>query len=177
LKSLSAAVVIRRATLNDAGLLADLGARTFYETFVDSCSPEDMRAFLSAAFGVAQQTAELKDACSALFVAEVDGSAAGYGKLLSGETPACVLGAEPVELARLYVVREQLGRGVGEALMRELLEEAGRMRRETIWLGVWEHNERARSFYRKWGFEVVGMHVFQVGDDPQNDLLMARPLR
>ena len=32
----------------------------------------------------------------------------------------------------------------------------------------------AVAFYRKWGFEVVGEHLFMLGDDPQRDLLMRR---
>ncbi|HJR06798.1 MAG TPA: GNAT family N-acetyltransferase [Pyrinomonadaceae bacterium] len=166
----------------DAALLAELGARTFYETFVESCRPEDMRAYLDAAFGTAQQAAELADARSTFLIAETDGEdktavAVGYAKLFtSDETPDCVAGNAPVELARLYVLREWLGSGAGAALMRELLEAARRAGQETIWLGVWENNERAIAFYRKWGFEVVGEHIFQVGDDPQNDQLMARQL-
>ena len=175
---------IRRASTSsgDAALLAELGARTFYETFVESCRPEDMRAYLDAAFGTAQQQAELADARSTFLIAEardVDETAVavGYAKLFaSDETPDCVAGSRPVELARLYVARERLGSGAGARLMRELLVAARRAGHETMWLGVWEHNERAIAFYRKWGFEVVGEHVFQVGDDPQNDLLMARKL-
>ncbi len=41
-------------------------------------------------------------------------------------------------------------------------------------LGVWESNHRALAFYRKIGFVLVGSHVFMVGPDPQNDLLLAR---
>jgi ribosomal protein S18 acetylase RimI-like enzyme len=165
----------------DAALLAELGGRTFYETFVESCRPEDMRAYLDAAFGTAQQAAELADARSTFLIAEAGDDktavAVGYAKLFACvETPDCVAGNAPVELARLYVLREWLGSGAGAALMRELLEAARRAGHETIWLGVWEHNERAIAFYRKWGFEVVGEHIFQVGDDPQNDLLMARKL-
>ncbi|MDT7688941.1 MAG: diamine N-acetyltransferase [Acidobacteriota bacterium] len=169
-------VMVRRAEAGDAALLAELGARTFYETFVESCSPEDMHAFLSATYNVELQAAELEDARATFFIAEVGGQPAGYAKLHAGEPPASVCGAEPVELARLYVVVEWHGRGVGEALMRELWDEARRKRWQTIWLGVWEHNERAKAFYRKWGFEVVGSHVFRVGDDAQTDLLMARAL-
>jgi ribosomal protein S18 acetylase RimI-like enzyme len=175
-KGAGESVVVRRAGTGDAALLAELGARTFYETFVESCSPEDMRAFLSSAYGVELQAAELEDARSTFFIAEVEGRAAGYAKLQSGEAPESVKGAEPVELARLYVVGEWHGRGVGAALMRELMEEARVNNHHTVWLGVWEHNERAKAFYHKWGFEVVGSHVFRVGDDPQTDLLMARSL-
>jgi ribosomal protein S18 acetylase RimI-like enzyme len=80
----------------------------------------------------------------------------------------------PVELVRLYVLREWLGRGVGEALMRACVDEARRAGHATIWLGVWERNGRAQAFYRKWNFRAVGEHVFQLGYDPQKDILMQR---
>ncbi|MFN7984164.1 MAG: hypothetical protein U0Q11_20145 [Vicinamibacterales bacterium] len=41
---------------------------------------------------------------------------------------------------------------------------------------MWEHNPRAIAFYRKFGFEIVGDHVFTVGTDPQRDLVMSRQL-
>jgi ribosomal protein S18 acetylase RimI-like enzyme len=167
---------IRRATDADAALLAELGARTFFDTFADSTKPEDMAAYLSAAFGEGVQAAELADAASTFFVAETDGAASGYAKLHAGEAEACVAGREPVELARLYVLREWLGRGVGEALMQSCVEEARRSGYLTMWLGVWEHNARAQAFYRRWGFRVVGEHVFRVGSDPQTDLIMERAL-
>ncbi|HVG28489.1 MAG TPA: GNAT family N-acetyltransferase [Pyrinomonadaceae bacterium] len=167
---------IRRATADDAGLLAQLGARTFFDTFADSTKPDDMAAYLSEAFGEGLQSAELADAASTFFVAETDGAASGYAKLHAGEVEACVAGLKPVELARLYVLREWLGRGVGEALMRACVEEARRAGHLTMWLGVWEHNARALAFYRRWGFHVVGEHVFRVGSDPQTDLIMERAL-
>lgn len=46
----------------------------------------------------------------------------------------------------------------------------------TIWLGVWERNTRAISFYTRWGFETVGDHVCRMGSDEQRDLIMARPV-
>jgi len=45
---------------------------------------------------------------------------------------------------------------------------------DAIWLGVWERNGRAQAFYRKWNFRAVGQHVFQLGSDPQRDILMQR---
>ena len=167
---------IRRATGADAGLLAELGERTFYDTFADSTTPADMAEYLSASFNVEMQAAELADADATFFVAETDGAASGYAKLHAGEAESCVTGRHPIELARLYVGREWFGRGVGPALMRACVEEARRAGHLTMWLGVWEHNARAQAFYRKWGFRVTGEHVFPVGSDPQIDLIMERDL-
>jgi ribosomal protein S18 acetylase RimI-like enzyme len=167
---------IRRANSEDARLLAELGARTFAETFAEENSPEDMAAYLDANFNLERQAAELADPASAFFIAEVGGLAAGYAQLHAGEPEEGVEGSKPVELVRLYVSREWLGRGVGEALMRACVDEARRAGHGTMWLGVWERNGRAQAFYRKWDFREVGEHVFQLGSDPQRDILMERAL-
>jgi diamine N-acetyltransferase len=169
-------VTIRRGTLDDAGLLSELGARTFAETFAADNTPEDLAAYMATSFNVARQTAELEDPGSTFLIAEVDGRAAGYAKLHDGEPENGVEGAKPVELVRLYVSREWLGRGIGAQLMRACLDEARQAGHETIWLGVWEGNPRAQAFYRKWDFRTVGEHIFQLGSDPQRDILMERTL-
>ena len=167
---------VRRATADDARLLAELGARTFYDAFVNHTQPADMAAYLAASFDPAIQAAELADPQCAFFIAETDGVASGYAQLRGGEAEACVSGPKPIELVRLYVSQQWHGRGVGQALMRACVDEARRAQYQTIWLGVWEHNGRAQSFYRKWSFHVVGDHIFQVGSDPQTDLIMERAL-
>jgi len=172
----SAGLTIRRGTLDDAELLSELGARTFSETFAADNTPEDLAAYIATSFNVAQQTAELKDPASTFLIAEVDGRAAGYAMLHEGEPEKGVTGAKPIELVRLYVSREWLGRGVGEELMRACVDEGQQTGHEILWLGVWERNARAQAFYRKWNFRAVGEHMFQLGSDMQRDILMERTL-
>jgi ribosomal protein S18 acetylase RimI-like enzyme len=166
--------LIRKATTADAELLSELGARTFSETFSVDNTPENMTAYLKESFTPAIQLAELSDPNTIFKIAELDGVAVGYSVLSSSQTPAEVNSKNAIELVRLYVSQDVIGTGVGARLMKECLEEAAQRGHKTIWLGVWEHNHRAQAFYRKWNFEVVGTHVFQLGDDAQNDLLMKR---
>jgi ribosomal protein S18 acetylase RimI-like enzyme len=165
-------VTIRHANQEDAALLTELGARTFRETFAADNTAEDLAAYIDASFNLAQQTAELADPESIFLIAEAGGLAAGYAKLHPGKPPEGVEGPEPIELVRLYVSREWLGRGVGEALMRDCINAAQQAGYKIIWLGVWERNARAQAFYRKWNFQPVGEHVFQLGSDPQRDIVM-----
>jgi ribosomal protein S18 acetylase RimI-like enzyme len=169
-------LTIRRGTIADAGLLSELGARTFSDTFAVDNTPEDLAEYVATSFSIAQQTAELENPASTFLIAEVDGHPAGYAKLHDGEPEKGVEGPKPVELVRLYVSRDWLGRGIGEQLMRACIDEARKAGHETIWLGVWERNARAQAFYRKWNFRTVGEHMFQLGSDLQRDLLMERPL-
>jgi len=60
--------------------------------------------------------------------------------------------------------------------MQACIGEAKRGGYKTLWLGVWEHNHRARAFYRKWNFHDVGTHVFHLGEDLQTDILMQRSI-
>jgi ribosomal protein S18 acetylase RimI-like enzyme len=167
---------IRRGSIADAKLLADLGAETFAETFGEDNTAEDMAIYLADSFSVEKLTAELTDPLSIFLVAEVDGNASGYAKISSGGAPPGVVGEKSIELVRIYVSQQWLGRGVGQALMQRCLDEAREMGFQTIWLGVWERNERAQAFYRKWNFREVGEHIFQLGSDQQRDLVMQREL-
>ncbi len=76
----------------------------------------------------------------------------------------------------LYVNLEWHGRGIAQTLMARGLTEAAASGGQSLWLGVWERNPRARVFYGKCGFADVGEHVFLFGTDPQTDRVMARPL-
>jgi ribosomal protein S18 acetylase RimI-like enzyme len=162
--------MIRTAVAADAARLAELAARTFAETFADSTPPDDLRDFLTKTYNEAQQAAEIADPKILTFVDEVDGELVAFAQLKLGGDPA------RIELGRLYVDRAQHGRGVAHAMMQRCLDEAAARGAETIWLGVWEHNERAKAFYRKYGFVTTGEHVFIVGSDLQTDHLMERPV-
>jgi ribosomal protein S18 acetylase RimI-like enzyme len=168
--------VIRLANTGDAALLAELGARTFSETFAVDNTAEDMAAYLAASFGTEQQKSELADPEALFLIGEVEGVAAGYAKLKSGDAPDGVTDQRPIELVRLYALQQWLGRGVGAALMQSCIDHARQRGRQTLWLGVWENNQRARAFYRKWQFREVGTHIFQLGQDAQTDILMERDL-
>lgn len=162
----------------DAAALAAFGERAFRDAFAAHNRPRDMDAYVSLAYGVRQQSAELADSRVTVLVAEADGALVGYAVLRQApdEAPGCVTGEAPVELARLYVERAWHGRGVGEALMRRVIEQGRERGGRTLWLGVWEHNPRARAFYARWEFAAVGEHGFVLGADVQRDLLLARTL-
>ena len=171
-------VNIRRATIADAVLLAELAWKTFYDAFGEHPlnRPEDLAAYMATAFGPEIQAAELNDKRNTFLLAESAGQPVGYAKLIAGSTEPCVTATNPVELSRLYSLQEYLGRGVGAALMQACIDEAVRQGHDVMWLGVWEVNYRAQRFYQKYGFAKCGEHTFHLGADPQTDWVMQRTL-
>ena len=168
--------MIRVGAATDATALAELAARTFRETFAADDRPEDIAAHTANAYGTSQRERELVDPGIATLLVEVDGQLAGYAQLRSGVPPACVTGEEPVELWRFYIAKPLHGRGLAQALMRRVEVEAHRRGGRTLWLGVWERNDRAKAFYHKNGFADVGSHEFMVGTDAQTDRILVRAL-
>jgi len=170
------AVQLRHATAEDAAVLADLGARTFRDSFAADNQPHDMERYVAEAFTTAELSRQLADPAATFILAvDDDGDAAAYAKLRAGDPDPAVTGRRPVELARIYVDHAAIGEGIGTMLMQHCLDEAAAGGYDTVWLGVWERNERAIAFYRRFGFEVVGTHTFVLGTDEQQDLVMQRP--
>ena len=169
---------IHTAAPADAEPLATLAERTFRDTFADDNSIDDIEAYVRDSFSLERVRAELADDANTFLLAFMDGGEPphGYAKLRTGTTDPSVTGRDPIELQRLYVDRSAMGRGVGAALMRASLDVARSAGHRTLWLGVWERNARAISFYAQWQFETVGCHEFRLGSDRQTDLIMTRPV-
>lgn len=162
---------IRRATIEDANLLADIGARTFLDTFAKDNTAEDMAMYLASSFSPSLQAEELTNPLITFLVAEIDGITVGYAKLISGST-AEATERTSIELNRIYVTQDWIGKGIGEAILSACVEEAKQRGNERMWLAVWEKNERAQRFYEKSGFRVAGKKKFELGRDIQTDLVM-----
>ena len=163
-----------RPTLpGDAPSLAVLAERTFRETFGKRNSPENMDLHCAKVFGTDIQLHEIGDRHLRTTVAEADGQMIGFSQLRIPSAQAAVKATRPAEISRLYVLADWHGRGVAQDLMRDALEAATRDGCDCLWLGVWEHNPRAMTFYRKFGLEVVGTHAFMLGLDRQRDLIMS----
>src|SRR5215208_1934311 len=80
-------LIIRFATPDDVSLLAELGAKTFSETFAKDNTSEDMAAYLATAFNFEEMATELNDPLMISFIAEIDSVPVGYAQLRRGEAP------------------------------------------------------------------------------------------
>lgn len=169
-------VRVRFASPADNRLLADLGRQTFLDSFGADNTPENMAAYLAESFSPEKQAAELADPATVFLIAEIGEEPVGFARLREGPPKMGSVGLRPMEIVRFYSRKEWIGRGVGPTLMQACLDWARARDCDVIWLDVWEDNPRAQTFYRKWGFEVVGTQAFLLGEELQTDLIMQRPV-
>jgi len=127
-------------------------------------------------FNTEKLMAQVDEPGNVFLLAHLNDEFSGYARLLESESPPELCGIEAIELSRIYVETKITAQGIGTALLQRSVDTARGKNKKTIWLGVWEHNLRAISFYERFGFEIFGGHVFMLGDDEQTDLLMKKSL-
>lgn len=167
-------IAYRDATTADAPALARLGAETFTETFGHLYRREDLDLFLDN-HREEKWRDDLADPSLAVRIAEVDGAAVAYAKVGPPSLPFEVT-RPTAELKQFYVLKPWHGAGVAQALMAWVEEEARRRGAEQICLSVFIDNHRARRFYARYGFVIIGQYHFMVGGHADDDLIMLRTL-
>lgn len=67
--------------------------------------------------------------------------------------------------------------GLGKHLITKAIELAEEAEKETVWLGVWEHNHPAQKFYQSLGFVKTDEHDFYMGNERHTDYTMTKQLK
>lgn len=165
-------IEIKKIGLADIEMLQIIAKQTFLEAFSDSNSAENMQLYLNEGFTTQKLTAELNNPNSVFYFAKADDEIVGYLKLNFGDAQTDLKDPKALEIERIYVTKAFYGKKIGQHFYRKALQIANEKNIEYIWLGVWENNLRAISFYQKNGFIEFATHDFWLGDDKQTDKLM-----
>src|SRR3954471_6524455 len=143
-------ITIREANANDVELLRKLSIATFSETFAAFNKWEDMQMYIEKYFSRENLRDELESKENFFFVAFFNSEPVGYFKLRTPQEHLHALESNnAIELERIYVLKKLHGTGLGYKLIQYALEYSRRNGFDTLWLGVWERNEKAISFYKK----------------------------
>lgn len=167
-------LIIRRATMDDAGILSQLGARTFSETFGHLYPPEDLRDFLRTSHAPAAYARYLADPACALWLLEDAGQALGFALAGPCGLPHADVNPQDGELKRLYLLAQAQNGGHGGRMFATALDWLQRDGPRTLWLSVYSDNHGAQRFYARHGFEKVGEYEFPVGRVRDREFMFRR---
>lgn len=104
--------------------------------------------------------------CARYVVAELDGRVIGYGGMW--------IILDEAHITNLAVHPDYRGRGVGEALMKGLINTASRLKVDGMTLEVRVSNHIAQNLYKKLGFVSVGVRKAYYSDNGEDALIMWR---
>ncbi|MBR6676100.1 MAG: ribosomal protein S18-alanine N-acetyltransferase [Clostridia bacterium] len=78
------------------------------------------------------------------------------------------------DIAKIAVIPEMRGRGLGGALLDRILDDMGREGVTNVFLEVRESNDAARGLYRSRGFEEIGIRRRYYRNPGEDAVMMAR---
>jgi GNAT superfamily N-acetyltransferase len=176
---------VRRATAEDAAEIAWLAALTFPL----ACPPEASAAEMATHIAQKLTPAHFREWAAsdghALLVHDDGTGLLGYALLILGAPEGTAeadavrresgLEAPYVELSKIYVRPDVQGRGIAGELMRAASDAAAELGPDLpFWLGTNAQNLRARAFYRKHGFDMIGHRTYVVGGLEHDDVVLVR---
>jgi diamine N-acetyltransferase len=165
-------IVIKKIGVTDIAQLQIIGRQTFFETFADGNTEENMQKYLAEGFTANKLISELTNPNSEFYFALSGNKVIGYLKINFGQAQTELKDLQALEIERIYVLKAFHGKKVGQILYDTAFDIAKQSNAEYLWLGVWEENPRAINFYKKNGFVAFDKHSFKLGTDVQTDIMM-----
>ena len=158
--------------------LREISCETYYDTFKESIvNPQDMEDFLRDAYSIETLSQELENPESVFFFLYQEDRLVCYLKLnvRAAQTEQGVA-ENTLEIQRIYVRPSEKRQGFGTVLMDFAMQHAKEAGYDSVWLGVWEHNDVAQAFYKEHGFVRVGEHVYWTGNQADTDHILLKKI-
>lgn len=157
--------------------LLPVARRIFTETFAHLFDPSGFEAFCDSVYQQGGSMARDLAAPEVRWqVATLDSEPIGYAKLTPLRAPAPDAAPGSMELQQIYVLSAWHGTGLADALTEWAMATAEAEGAPELYLTVFDHNERAKRFYRRHGFAEVGRCTFELGGRTYDDRIWRRLL-
>jgi len=145
-------VTIKQASKNDAIILSLLAQITFKEAFGHVWDKVVLRNYLMHTFSVKKMESSIEKSNNVFWIAFADELPVGYAKLKMYSPYEKLNDPMPAQLQKIYLLNDYIGNKIGEQLQDKLFEKVKAEGLKTLWLAVWDGNEKAIRFYEKHGF-------------------------
>ncbi len=171
-------ISLRPCGVDDAAALALVGSATFLEAFAGVLDGGSLLLHCQRHHTAAAYEKYLAHPVTRAWLAVVQPGDApvGYAMLTTPDLPLADIAEDDIELKRIYILSRFRPSGAGRLLLSQCVDAAREARKRRLLLGVHAENFRALAFYRKHGFDQVGVRTFLVGDILHDDLVLGRPL-
>jgi ribosomal protein S18 acetylase RimI-like enzyme len=154
--------MVYRATKDDARILSEIGAETFIDSHKDSAPSYEIDIYVREKYNLHALNAELSGANNIIHIIKQGESIAGFSKLFINTSIPGLLPSNVSKLDQLYLLQRFHGLKLGAKLLQFNIGYAAHADQSGMWLVVWQGNDAAIRFYRKFGFEIIKRDFFQL---------------
>lgn len=162
----------RKCKIKDLDILVKISKETFIHAFEKDNNPKDFKNYIDRAFARSTILSELDNPNSLFYFVYTQGKLIGYFKLNEASAQNETFTKSSIELERIYVINNHQNKGFGNQIVNYILNFVSSKKVQFIWLGVWQKNKSAITFYERLGFIKFDTHPYYIGSDKQTDWLM-----
>ncbi len=162
--SIEDSVLIRMAGIDDVPIIRGLAEVIWPATYHPILSAAQIRYMMELMYSEASLSNQMNE--HTFLIASSGGRPVGFASYSGSAKPGTY------KLHKLYVLTSTQGMGLGRALINCIIEQVKRLNATGLELNV-NRNNKARLFYEKLGFEVIGEEDIDIGENYwMNDYVM-----
>ena len=146
-----------KASASDAAMLTELARDIYKEHYLHLWHPGGAEWYMET-YAYARDTIEkdLDDPEIEYTIAYEADKASGYMKLLLTSELADYAHLAAMEVERIYLHKNAMGKGLGRQFMRLAMQRAGELQKDIIFLKAMDSSMDAIAFYKSLGYETCG---------------------
>lgn len=173
--NIAAHIEYRPAYRDDVERLIVLLHQVYIQTYAIDGITHEFTNFINQRFSKSYLNESISHNPNQFIVAYYKNNPVGIAEILLNRTCPGFQKELP-ELSKLYVLERFTGTGVGFGLLQqaELKLKTGGF--NELWLEVWQENPRARAFYERQGFSVIGESLFPMSENTYHNFVMHKSL-
>ncbi|MBS7564328.1 GNAT family N-acetyltransferase [Mucilaginibacter sp. Bleaf8] len=163
-------VKIREAAPADATLIVDLAQQTWWPTYSEILSDEQITYMLQTIYNPAKIEQQIATGEQHYLILEEDSQPVGFAAYSPREE-----NPEIYKLHKLYCLPQTQGKGYGKLLINTVAEKVRQAGKHILELNVNRYN-KALNFYEKMGFIIAYEEDIAIGPYWMNDFVMRKEL-
>ncbi|MDI1235745.1 MAG: GNAT family N-acetyltransferase [bacterium] len=161
-------ISIVKATEIDYKAIVKIGKISVAEAHKESCSVEDMNAFIERNYNNLSIQEELKNSSNIYHILYCNKQPSGFSKIVLNAEHSDIQYKNVTKLDRIYLLKEIFDLKLGLELINFNIKIAKQSNQFAMWLFVWKENHRAVNFYKKIGFKIIGNYDFKITENHSN---------
>ena len=160
--------MIVKATLQDAKVLSEMGAETFYDAHKQSAPAHELDKYMSKVYNLDSIEQELGNRENIYHIIRHDKQVAGFSKMELNMNHPAIEVAGVSQMHRIYLLGSFRGLKLGAQLLNFNINYSKLYGQHGMWLIVWVGNRAAITFYEKFGFNIIKKENYQLTDTHVN---------
>lgn len=152
-------ITLREATLEDIDLIREIAGKTWFVTYRDMLSPQQMDYMFDMMYSIKSIKRQMTELNHFFFIAILKGDPLGY---VSVEQQGDAL----FHLHKLYIMPEGQGKGIGKILIKKAFDfakENSKGKECALELNM-NRDNKALFFYEKMGMRIIDKGDFHIGN-------------